>query len=174
MVVDKILEVDLTSLTKDDAKSLVDNFEGLIDDIERQPKRKTKKSKAELEKNQDKRFKDFIKNNSQNFGGFVISNLKTAIPQLTAILIATTIIQSILKQINEIQSRFTENVDERINIALDNAQQARVDANLQQIIITNSDGSTNPRNSYNSLNESDANVSLLESKYLLENISGFE
>ena len=199
MAVDKKLEVvyDLTSINEDQASQLIKANEDVIKKAKSQKKKKpttqsqlekeTKKGNKEKEKKlkaeerekkrkekEGKDFKNFIKSNSQNLSGFVMSTLKTSLPQLGAILGLTAIITTILKRINEIQSKFTENVDERINIALSDREQARVDANLQQIILTNGDGSNNPRNQYNSLNESDANITLTETNFRLDNISGYE
>jgi len=196
MGVDKQLEIvyDLASLNEQQAGELIAANEQVIKSAESQKKKTKKKAKKteekkgdtqkkkkdeqkkqkELEKKQDNKFKDFIKNNSKNLSGFVFSTLRGSIPQLTAILAVTGIITSIIKRINEIQSKFTENVDERINAGISNAEQARIDANLQQVIITNGDGSVNPRNVYNSLNESDANVSVSESNFRLDDTSGYE
>ncbi len=198
MGVSEVLEIDFSALTQKSAKDLITqtdkiikNIKGvkpsqqktkgktkkLIDDQEKKDKKKEQnllKKQKEREKKQDKQFKDFIKNNSQNLSGFIFSTLRTSIPQLSAIIGLTAIITSILKRINDIQTKFTEDVDDRINISLSNQQQARVNANLQQIIITNGDGSINPRDAYNSLNESDANVAFIESTYRLENTSGYE
>ncbi len=198
MAVDKTLEIvyDLASLNEQQAGQLISANEDVIKQAESQKKKAKKKSKKtgeeekkgdtqkkkkdeqkkqkELEKKQDNKFKDFIKNNSQNLSGFVFSTLRGSIPQLTAILAVTGIITSIIKRINEIQTKFVENVDKRVNIGISNAEQARIDANLQQVIITNGDGSVNPRNVYNSLNESDANVSFIESNYRLNDTSGYE
>jgi len=177
MAVNKTLEIvyDLSSLNQEQAQKLIKANVDVIKQIQKQ-KKKTQKSKQtkKQDKQQDKRFKDFIKNNSQNLSGFIFSTLKTSLPALSAIIGLTAIITSMLKQLNDIQIKFTEDVDDRINISLSNQEQARVDANLQQIIITNGDGSINPRNAYNSLNESDANVSFIESTYRLENTSGYD
>ena len=196
MAVDKTLEIiyDLASLNEQQAGQLIAANEDVIKSVDTQKKEGRKKSKKtkekkgdtqkkkkdekkkqkELEKKQDNKFKDFIKNNSQNLSGFVFSTLKGSLPQLTAILAVTAIITSIVKRISEIQAKFTEDVDKRVNAGISNADQARIDANLQQIIITNGDGSVNPRNVYNSLNESDANISFIESNYRLDDTSGYE
>lgn len=196
MAVEKTLEVtyDLAALNEEQASQLINANETVIKSAESQKKKtktkdkKTKETKGDtqkkkkdeqkkqkkLEQKQDQKFKDFIKNNSKNLSGFVFSTLKGSLPQLTAILAATAIFTSIIKRINEIQSKFTENVDERVNAGISNVEQARIDANLQQVIITNGDGSVNPRNVYNSFNESDANVSFIESNYRLDDTSGYQ
>ena len=196
MAVDKTLEIvyDLASLNEQQAQQLIAANEQVIKKAESQKKKGKKKSKKteekkgdtqkekkdeqkkqkELEKKQDDKFKGFIKNNSQNLSGFVFSTLKNSLPQLTAILGLTAIITSIIKRINAIQSKFTEDVDKRVNAGISNSEQARIDADLQQVIITNGDGSFNPRNVYNSLNESDRNISVSESNYRLGDTSGHE
>lgn len=197
MAADKQLIIDLTALTPESVGELAKIQEEISTDLEKSGKRKKTTSKKSDSKDanqqvkdfekfqkekqteekrqstQDKNFKDFVKKNGPNFKGFMLSSLKTSIPQLSLIIAATTIITSIIKRIDALQKQFVENFDERVNAVLSNREQALVDANQQQIIITNGDGSTNPRNAYNSLNESDANISFSESRYSMENTSGY-
>jgi len=197
MAVDKTLEIiyDLSSLNEQQASQLISANEDVIKSAETQKKKgkrkakktdkvektkddKKKKSLEEKEKKkiqqENKKSLDSIKSAAQDPTGTLLSTLKKSIPQLSVILATTGIIISIIKRINELQIKFVENVDKRVNIGISNAEQARVDANLQQVIITNGDGSVNPRNVYNSFNESDANISFTESNYRLDNTSGYE
>lgn len=201
MTVDKTLEItyDLASINEKQASELIKANDEVIKKAEQQKTKSKKKTSKKQSKGkdadqqvkdfkkfqkdkerrenaqtkQDQNFKNFIKNNSQGFTSLITNTIKSN-PAVGVAIAATAIIISIVKRIDEIQKKFVENVDERINIALSNRDQALVDANLQQIIITNGDGSTNPRNSYNTLNESDANISFTESNYRMENISGFD
>lgn len=172
MGVDKKLEItyDLSSLNEQQANQLIKANEGVIKSAQKQ-KKKGKGKKSDTK--QSNEFKDFVKK-TQNMKSSLLSTLRTSIPQLGAIIATTGIIITIIKRINELQIKFVENVDERINIGVSNMEQARIDANLQQVIITNGDGSVNPRNIYNSFNESDIIDSSTETSYRLDDTSGYE
>ena len=187
MGVDKKLEItyDLASLNEEQASKLINANKYVIKNAEKQKKKvngkakktegkeKKKKKDKQVKTKQYSQLKDLIKK-AQNTKNSLFSTLKTSIPQLSAIIATTGIIIGLLKQINELQIKFVENVDKRINIGVSNVEQARIDANLQQVIITNGDGSINPRNVYNSFNESDAIKSSTESNNRLDNTSGYE
>lgn len=199
MGVDKslVLEYDLGSINEEQAAKLVKANEEVIKSAEAQkPKGKKpsakitgddttadkkqkkqkqdEKKKIEKLKKEQKEIQSQLKDGVQNPRGFVMSALTKHIPHLSAIIAGTGIIISLRKKIAALQSKFIEDVDKRVNLGISNAEQARIDANLQQIIFQNSDGSMNPRNIYNSFNESDANISSVNSNRINEDVSGFD
>lgn len=77
-----------------------------------------------------------------------------------------------LVRIDEFFKKFIDAIDERTNKFRDLETQARIQAGLQQDIITTADGSVDARESYNTFNIFERNQIEIEEKYTLQDTTG--
>lgn len=102
-----------------------------------------------------------------NPGGMVGGLLKTGIPGFGAAVFATAIIGRILKKFDDLEKKFTDQINTKINADRDNVELARIQAGIAQDIFSPSPGIYDPRDSYNSLNEKNINQQRVETDYTL-------
>lgn len=117
-------------------------------------------------------------NNLVNFGSspfsFIQGTVLKLIPLIGTALLVTGVIAAFLKQVDDFQKQFVDNVDKRINLFREKETQARVQAGLQQLIITSESGSAEPRDAYNTFNEFNTNQSRIESDFKIRDSSGVD
>jgi len=185
MGVDQILELDLSNLTQE-GLALIDEQLGSIEDElkkagkkpkqkkrEKQTKKQTEKEIKEAdkktEKKREKEAKEQKKQNqkiTQEFvtlqksasPGAIISQVKNAAPILAPVFIATGLFTDAILKSDEIAKRFVDSADNRINLFVSLQEQALIDNSLQQVIYTTEAGGTSPRDSYNTFNLYDRQV----------------
>ncbi len=106
--------------------------------------------------------------------GFMGGLLKKGIPGFGAAVSATAIIVAILKKVDDLQKRFTDQILTKTREDRDNENIARVQAGLAQDITSPAPGIYDPRDVYNSLDESNDAVLRREEDYTIRNTSGVE
>ena len=87
--------------------------------------------------------------------------------------IADFVIGELIK-LDEFFKAFIDTIDERTNKFRELEDQARIQAGLEQIIITTADGSVDAKEAYNTFNIFERNQILIEEKYEIQNTSGVE
>lgn len=164
MAVNKILEIDLTQLTQDSAKNLVNQFDDIIQETTKANKQ-AQKTKKKLPKKKGKdisskeSFEDFTDVLSGSKGiNFFVQQFKTAIPFITPILLATGFFVSQLLKLDKLNKKFLDIANTRISVFIKRQQQALLDSRQIQTIYTTKAGIASPRDSYNSFNESDRSI----------------
>lgn len=137
-----------------------------------------RKTKVEELQEQTNRFEEIL---NQKFGvdgvakltniiknptGFVQGLLTREVPILGAILTASQIVQFIIDELTKKGSLFDKFFNDKIDSRLDAFRQKeltqRIAAGFDQIIITYTDGTTNPADSFNSFREADKNRERIE------------
>jgi len=200
MAVNKTLEIDLTQLTQDSAKNLVSQFDDIIQKTTKvkKQKKKTKKKfgkfenrdihsiieksgdsllqtqekQTRLKKLLDKTTFSNLAKVGSNPLGFIQGNVLKFIPAIGTALVATGVIAVALKKFDAFFKRFDADVDTRIDLFRDNETVKRIQAGLDQRIITLSPGQIEPRDAFNTFNEFETNQAELEKTYSLEDTSG--
>jgi len=185
MAVDKILELDLSNLTQEGLQ-MIDEQLGSIEDELKKAGKKPKQKKREKQtkkrtenqikdadkkagKKKEKEAKEQKKQNqkiTQEFATLqknaspaaIISQVKSAAPVLAPVFIATGLFTAAILKSDEIAKKFVDSADTRINLFVDRQEQALIDNLLQQVIYTTAVGSTSPRDSYNSFNINDRQI----------------
>ena len=165
MAVDKTLEIDLNNLTPESLKAIDDQVGKIIDELVNTDRRKVGEKFQDplLIPNIDKQstmqkifgretFKNIL-NIGSNPQGFLTSGVTKLIPFIGTALAVSGIFLAIITKIDNFEKEFVDRVDGRISLFRSKETQARVQAGLQQIIITDSAGNPEPRDSYNTFNE---------------------
>lgn len=176
MGVDKVLEIDLSQLTQEGANQLVEQFDDIIKNTP-ESKGKTSKIKQKIQENTNT-LKNLNLGNLLSFGknpiGFIGGFATKLVPFLAPALLATGAIAAIIKKIDDFQKKFIDTIDDRITLARSKENQARIQAGLDQLIITTSAGSTEPRDAYNTFREFNENQSRIETDFQIRNTSGVD
>jgi len=185
MAVDKILELDLSKLTEE-GLAMIDEQLGSVEEqlkkvgkkpttakqkkrgkklIEEETKKsdkKTKKKITDLEKDQKKTntqiFEEFSAVQKSVNPAAILGQMKTAVPVLAPLFIATGLFTDAILKSDQIAKRFVDSADNRINLFVSLQEEALVANSLQQVIYTTTAGGTSPRDAYNSFNVFDRNV----------------
>jgi len=185
MAVDKTLEIDLSNLNEAGLAKLDEQF-GIFEENLKKVGRKSTKPKQkkilkkeitkETEQSDKKTKKQLLKQqklqereNRQILDQFtklqgtanpaaILSQIKNAAPVLAPLFIATGLFTDAILKSDEIAKRFVDSADNRINIFVSLQEQALVDNSLQQVIYTTEAGGTSPRDSYNTFNLYDRQV----------------
>lgn len=186
MAVDKTLTIDLTKLTPDSLKRIDDQVEQIIQTLEdsggRAPAGKFKEVALlpQIDKQSGLRkifgretFSNLLKIGT-NPTGFLTSGITKLIPVIGTALAATGIILAIISRIDTFEKEFVDRVDDRIDLFRDKETQARVQAGLQQLIITTQAGSAEPRDAYNTFQVFNTNQERIETDFQIRNTSGVD
>ena len=104
------------------------------------------------------------------FGGLITKGL----PGFGAAVAATAIIVKILKKFDELEKRFTDQINTKLRVDRNNESTARIQAGLAQEITTVSPGIYDPRDTYNTFNEFNTNRARIETDYAIRNTLGVE
>ena len=184
MGVDKVLEIDLNNLTPQSLKAIDEQVDTIINELTNTDRRKVSEKFKDplLTPNIDKQstlqkifgretFKNLL-NIGSNPQGFLTSGVTKLIPVIGTALAATGIILAIITKIDNFEKEFVDRVDNRISIFRNKENQARVQAGLQQIIITDAAGNTEPRDAYNTFNEFNDNQQRIETDFAIRDTSG--
>ena len=106
--------------------------------------------------------------------GFLTGAMKS-LPILGGILAAKEIAEFVIQELVKLDAffkAFIDAIDERTNKFRDLETQARIQAGLQQDIITTSYGTVDAKESFNTFNIFETNQIEVEEKYALQNTSG--
>jgi len=106
--------------------------------------------------------------------GFMGGLLTKGIPGFGAAIASTTIIISIIKKFDDLEKKFTDQINTKSRADKSNENIARIQAGLTQDIITVSPGIYDPRDSYNTFNEFNVNRSRIETDYAIRSTQGIE
>ena len=106
--------------------------------------------------------------------GFMGGLLTKGIPGFGAAVAATAIIVKILKKFDDLEKKFTDQINTKLRIDRTNESVARIQAGLDQQITTISPGIYDPRDSYNTFNEFNVDRSRIESDWQIRNTGGVE
>jgi len=120
-----------------------------------------------------KTFGNIISFGSNPFG-FIRGTVLKLIPIIGTALLITGVIAAFVKRVDDFEKEFIDNVDGRINLFREKETQARIQAGLQQIIITSESGSAEPRDAYNTFNEFNTNQSRIEADFRIRDNSGVD
>lgn len=115
-----------------------------------------------------------IVNMGLNPKGFFGGLLTKGIPGFGAAVAAAGIIVKILKKFDDLEKKFTDQVNTKQRVDRENEAVARIQAGLDQEITTISPGVYDPRDSYNTMNEFNINRDRIESDYNVRTNSGVE
>ena len=179
MVVDKTLEIvyDLTSINQQQMNELIAANENIIKKAATTQKQFTI-SKTQKEEGLRKIF------GRQTFGTlvsigsnplkFIQGHVIKLIPFIGAALLVTGVIAAFVKRVDDFEKEFVDNVDDRIDVFRSKQQQAQTQAGLQQIIITSSSGSAEPRDAYNTFAVFNEDQSRIEADFRIRDTAGVD
>lgn len=106
--------------------------------------------------------------------GFIGGLLTKGVPGFGAAVAATAIIVSIIKKFDDLEKKFTDQINTKTRVDKSNENIARIQAGLDQNITTVSPGVYDPRDSYNTFNEFNINRSRIETDYTIRSTQGVE
>ena len=106
--------------------------------------------------------------------GFMGGLLKKGIPGFGAAVAATAIIVKILKKFDQLEKKFTDQINTKLRVDRNNENTARIQAGLDQEITSVGPGIYDPRDVYNSFNEFNTNRARIETDYAIRNTLGVE
>ncbi len=185
MAVKKEITIDLSNLSSKDIDEANRIMDAVQQDLKTEKKIEKLRKKLEFEtistpQAESLRQKIFgreaastVLNFARNPIGTVGSLLqKIPGPLIIAIPIITEIFNR-LKKIDDEQKRFIESEDNRVTQRRAE-DTARINAGLQQVILTTSAGGAEPRDSYNSFRIFNENQSQIQADFTLRNTSGYD
>lgn len=184
MAVDKTIEIDLNNLTPESLQQMDQQLEEIKNFFVNPDNRPVSEKFTDpllIPKSQkeDTLSKIFGRNTFKNllgFGsnpqGFLTSGITKLIPFIGTALVVTGVIAAFIKQVDDFQKEFVNNVDGRINLFRSREQQALIQAGLQQLIITTEAGGAEPRDAYNTFNEFNTNQSRIEADFKIRDTAG--
>lgn len=161
MVVNKVLEIDLNNLTAQSLEQLDQQLDRILGEFENRDTRSVSEKfadpltipKPQQEEGLRKIFGRETFNNLLSFGsnpfGFIQGAVTRLIPFIGTALLVTGVIADFVKQVDDFQKEFVNNVDGRINLFRSREEQARIQAGQTQLIITSGPESAEPRDAYN-------------------------
>lgn len=114
-----------------------------------------------------------IGKNPVQFMGKIMKSIKILGPILTAIAIATFILDELIKA-DKFLKKFIDVADARIDKFRSLQEQAEVRAGKEQKIYTTASGTLDPRESYNTFEIFNKNQGEIETQYAAQNTSGVE
>jgi len=106
--------------------------------------------------------------------GFIGGLLTKGVPGFGAAVAATAIIVSIIKKFDDLEKKFTDQINTKSKVDRSNENTARIQAGLDQDITTVSSGIYDPRDSYNTMNEFNIDRSRIETDYSIRSTQGVE
>lgn len=106
--------------------------------------------------------------------GFIGGLLTKGIPGFGSAVAATAIIISIIKKFDDLEKKFTDQINTKSKADRSNESTARIQAGLDQDITTISPGIYDPRDAYNTFNEFNTNKARIESDYTIRSTQGVE
>lgn len=186
MGVDKTLEIDLNNLTPETVGALQTQLQEVKNlFVDPKTKRGSQSAidpllipKSQKEEGLRKIFGRKTLGNLLRFGSnpasFLTGSVTKLIPFIGTALAVTGIFAALIKKVDDFQKAFVDNVDNRINLFRDKETQARIQAGLQQIIITTASGSAEPRDAYNSFTVFNENQSRIEADFRIRDTAGVD
>ena len=180
MVVDKTLEIvyDLTSINQQQMNELIAANENIIKKAAATQKQFTSIPKTQKTEGLRKIFGKQTFGNLVSFGSnplsFIQGTVTKFIPFIGAALLVTGVIAAFVKRVDDFQKEFVDNVDDRIDIFRSKQQQAQTQAGLQQLIITSSSGSAEPRDAYNTFAVFNEDQSRIEADFRIRDTAGVD
>ncbi len=184
MAVDKTIEIDLNNLTPQALQQIDKQLEEIKNFFVNPENRSISEMTVDpllIPKSQkeDTLSKIFGRNTFKNltsFGtnplGFITGSVTKLIPFIGAALVVTGVIAAFIKQVDDFQKEFVNNVDGRINLFRSREQQAQIQAGLQQLIITTEAGGAEPRDAYNTFSEFNTNQARIEADFKIRDTNG--
>ena len=187
MVVDKVLQIDLTSLSPKSISTLNTQIEDIKNSFVNPDQRSILEKgtqfppKGQSQQGLRRIFGRDTFDNLLAFGqnpigfmsGIIGSNVARLIPIFAPIVAGATVIFAIFKRIDDFEKRFIESEENR-DIFLSAQNEALIAAGQQQLIITTEFGLTNPRDAYNTFEEFNSNQAQLQDDYSLNNTTGYD
>lgn len=184
MAVDKTIEIDLNNLNG----QMLEQIDSQLEEIKNSFVNRDTRSVSEkfvdpllipnTQKEEGLRkifgrqtFGNLIRLGSNPFG-FIQGTVTRLIPFIGTALVVTGVIAAFIKQVDDFQKEFVNNVDGRINLFRSREQQAQIQAGLQQLIITTESGSAEPRDAYNTFTEFNTNQSRIEADFKIRDTAG--
>lgn len=186
MAVDQVLEIDLNNLTEASLAKLDEGIDRVLGQFENRDTRSVKDkfadpltiSKSQKEEGLRKIFGRQTFNNLFSFGSnplsFAGGLLSKGIPGFGAAVASTAVIVALLKRFDDLNKKFTDQINTKLRIDRRNEDVARIQAGLQQEITTVSPGIYDPRDAYNTFNEFNNNRLRIETDYAIRTTSGVE
>lgn len=186
MPVDKVLEIDLNNLTTESLEEIDQQVDKILNEFQNPETGNVTErlqnqqllSGSQKQEGLRKLFGREIFENLFNFGrnpfGFIQGTVTRLIPFIGTALAATGVIFQLIKRVDDFQKEFVDNVDGRINLFRDKETQARIQAGLQQVIITTEAGGAEPRDAYNTFNEFNTNQARIETDFKIRDTSGVD
>ena len=186
MAVDKTLEIDLNNLTPESLDAIDDQVEKILNEfvnpetgnVTENLSNQLLLSNTQKEEGLRKIFGRDVFDNLLNFGrnpfSFTQGLVTRLIPFIGTALFVTGVIADFIKEVDDFRKEFVDNVDARIDIFRSKEDQARIQAGLQQLIITTSAGSAEPRDAYNTFREFNENQQRIETDFQIRNTGGLE
>ncbi len=184
MAVDKTLEIDLNNLNNQMLEQIDDQLEEIKNFFVNPDTRSVSESfvdpllipKTQKQGFLEKVFGKGVLKNIFAFGGnpqgFLTAGVTRLIPFIGTALVVTGVIAAFIKQVDDFQKEFVNNVDGRINLFRSREQQALVQAGLQQLIITTEAGGAEPRDAYNTFTEFNTDQSRIEADFKIRDTAG--
>lgn len=188
----KIQEDIIKDLGKSGKRKTSSKTKQQLSNIFQEPDDKTQKRLAKLQKDLeletlgkskggitkkifgDKQVFGNLLNIGNNHLGFIQGNVTKLIPFIGTALLVTGVIAAFVKRVDDFQKKFIDNVDGRIDVFRSKQDQALIQSGLQQLIITSSSGSAEPRDSYNTFNEINGNQGRIEADFRIRDTTGVD
>jgi len=163
MAVDKIMQIeyDLSSINQQQAQKLIKANDNVIKQAQKQKKKqKTKQTKKAKQITKREFAEEFPVDELSGTKGInlFVNQFKTAIPFITPILLASGFFISKLLNLSKLTKKFIDIADDRISVFVSLQQQALLDSRQAQTIYTITPGTSSPRDSYNSFNDFDNDI----------------
>ena len=162
MAVDQTLEItyDLTSINQEQAQKLIKANDDVIKKAQKQKQQQKKKTKKQKDISTKEIAEQFPIDEISGTKGIdlFVSQFKTSIPFITPILLASGFFINKLLNLSKLNKKFIDIADDRISVFISRQQEALLESRQRQIIYTISPGSSSPRDSYNSFNDSDNTI----------------
>lgn len=186
MAVDQVLEIDLNNLTPQSLEAIDKQVDRILGQFENRDTRSVRDKfadpltipKTQKEEGLRKIFGRQTFSNLVGIGtnplGFVQGTVTKLIPFIGTALAATGVIAALIKSVDDFQKKFVDNVDGRIELFRSKETQAQIQAGLQQVIITSSSGSAEPRDAYNTFAVFNENQSRIEADFRIRDTAGVD
>jgi hypothetical protein len=186
VTVDQVLEIDLNNLTPQTLSHIDQQVDQLVKQFENRDNRSISDTyrdpltipTSQKEEGLRKVFGKKTFSNLLNFGknpiGFGTGLVTRLIPFIGTALLVTGVVADFVKKVDEFQKEFVNNVDGRIDLFRSKETQARIQAGLEQLIITSASGSVEPRDAYNTFTIFNENQSKIETEFRIRDTAGVD